>query len=90
MNTYLTTKNDDVDLGQDIPPIEQKEHKFGFFEKFLAIWITICMGIGILFSVYWPKFGETLNTWNLFDGWRGGIGINIPIGMMLAAILVSA
>lgn len=72
------------------PIIAQKEPKLGIFEKFLALWVALCMGIGILLSVYLPKFGETLNNWNLFESWRGGIGINIPIGICLFFMMYPA
>jgi ACR3 family arsenite transporter len=72
------------------PSVAQKEHKLGFFEKFLALWIVICMGIGILLSRYLPIIGETLNNWNLFENWRGGIGINIPIGVCLFFMMYPA
>jgi ACR3 family arsenite transporter len=71
-------------------PITQKEHKLGFFEKLLAVWVVLCMGMGILLSIYLPKFGETLNNWNLFETWRGGIGINIPIGICLFFMMYPA
>ncbi len=72
------------------PSIEQEERKLGFFEKFLALWVVLCMGIGILLSRYVPIIGETLNNWNLFESWRGGIGINIPIGICLFFMMYPA
>jgi len=90
VKTYLTTQNTEVKIDQDVSSSEQKETKLGFFEKFLAIWVAVCMGIGILFSIYWPKFGETLNNLNLFEGWRGSIGINIPIGICLFFMMYPA
>jgi ACR3 family arsenite transporter len=70
--------------------VDQREHKLGFFEKFLALWVVICMGIGILIARYLPIVGETLNNWNLFETWRGGIGINIPIGICLFFMMYPA
>jgi ACR3 family arsenite transporter len=72
------------------PIIAQKESKLGFFEKFLALWVALCMGIGILISRYLPIFGETLNNWNMLESWRGGIGINIPIGICLFLMMYPA
>jgi ACR3 family arsenite transporter len=74
----------------DIVESTQKKHKLGFFEKFLALWVAICMGIGIILAKYAPIIGDTLNSWNMFEGWRGGIGINIPIGICLFLMMYPA
>ncbi|MCK5297879.1 MAG: arsenic resistance protein, partial [Candidatus Heimdallarchaeota archaeon] len=54
------------------------------------LWVVLCMGIGILLSRYAPIFGESLNNLNLFEAWRGGIGINIPIGICLFFMMYPA
>ncbi len=93
VNQEISLEEDDssIKASQIIDPTEvQKEHKLGFFEKLLAVWVVLCMGIGILLSVYLPKFGETLNNWNFFESWRGGIGINIPIGICLFLMMYPA
>ncbi|MHA1532985.1 MAG: arsenic resistance protein [Candidatus Heimdallarchaeota archaeon] len=77
-------------LNGDSPTIEQEERKLGFFEKFLALWVVLCMGIGILLSRYVPIIGETLNNLNLLEAWRDGIGINIPIGICLFFMMYPA
>ena len=43
--------------------IADEDHKLSFFEKFLALWVVICMGVGILIARYLPIVGETLNNW---------------------------
>ncbi len=70
--------------------LENEEHKLGFFEKLLAVWVALCMGLGILLSHFAPQFGTALNSLNLFEGWRGGIGINIPIGICLFFMMYPA
>ncbi|HUT80186.1 MAG TPA: arsenic resistance protein [Candidatus Bathyarchaeia archaeon] len=81
----------DKDITSEIleQPVK-KESKLKFFEKFLAIWVVICMGVGILFSRVWPAFGAALNSVNIFDNWRGGMGINIPIGICLFFMMYPA
>ena len=61
----------------------EKEHKLGFFEKFLALWVMLCMGIGILLSRYLPIIGDTLSGWTVYN-------INIPIGICLFFMMYPA
>ena len=98
MNKLVSVENEannkenqaEILVNGDSPNIEQEERKLGFFEKFLALWVVLCMGIGILLSRYAPIFGESLNNLNLFEAWRGGIGINIPIGICLFFMMYPA
>lgn len=60
-----------------------KEHKLSIFEKYLALWVAICMGIGILLSQFVPIIGETLNSWQINN-------INIPIGICLFFMMYPA
>ncbi|NHJ06016.1 MAG: arsenical-resistance protein [Candidatus Heimdallarchaeota archaeon] len=61
----------------------EKEHKLGVFEKYLALWVAICMAIGILLSQFVPIIGETLNSWQVSN-------INIPIGICLFFMMYPA
>ncbi|MBN1329256.1 MAG: arsenic resistance protein [Candidatus Heimdallarchaeota archaeon] len=87
--TIENISKDENILGITKQPID-KESKLKLFEKFLALWVLICMGVGILLSRVWPAFGSTLNSINLFDEWRGGIGINVPIGICLFFMMYPA
>ena len=60
-----------------------KEHKLGIFEKYLALWVALCMGIGILLSQFVPIIGNTLESWQVQD-------INIPIGICLFFMMYPA
>ena len=49
------------------------------------------MGFGILMSIDKLSIvGETLGSWNMFDQWRAGTGINIPIGICLFFMMYPA
>ncbi|UYP44055.1 hypothetical protein NEF87_000340 [Candidatus Lokiarchaeum ossiferum] len=64
--------------------VEQAEgKKISFFEKFLAIWVALCILVGILLSVTIPGIGETLNSWAIR-------GISIPIGVCLFLMMYPA
>ncbi len=53
------------------------------FEKYLALWVALCMGLGLLLSQTIPGIGETINSWN----YRG---ISIPIGICLFLMMYPA
>jgi arsenite transporter len=53
------------------------------FEKYLAVWVALCMGIGILLSQTVPGLGETINSWQIR-------GISIPIGICLFLMMYPA
>lgn len=88
-NTEIVEEQQESDSVQGEPTLE-KERNLGFFEKFLALWVAICMGLGIILARYAPQFGNALNSLNLFEGWRGGIGINLPIGICLFFMMYPA
>jgi ACR3 family arsenite transporter len=55
----------------------------GFFEKYLAVWVALCMGIGLLLSQYFPVLSQVINSWQVK-------GISIPIGICLFLMMYPA
>ncbi len=53
------------------------------FEKFLALWVVLCMAFGLLLSQTVPGIGETINSWQIR-------GISIPIGICLFLMMYPA
>jgi arsenite transporter len=53
------------------------------FEKYLAVWVALCMGFGLFLSKYVPGIGETIDSWQ----YRG---ISIPIGICLFLMMYPA
>ena len=53
------------------------------FEKYLAVWVALCMGLGLLLSIFIPSVGETINSWQIR-------GISIPIGICLFLMMYPA
>jgi ACR3 family arsenite transporter len=50
--------------------VSGKDSKLGWIEKLLAVWVVICIAIGLLLGKYFPDFSQNL-------------GIGIPIGLFL-------
>jgi len=55
---------------------ERKEVSLGLFEKYLTLWIAICIIIGLLLGMFFPAFGQTLDALKFAQ-------LSIPIGICL-------
>lgn len=47
-----------------------------FFDKFLSVWVLLCMGVGILLGHFIPGFGTFLSSLEVFK-------VNIPIAVLI-------
>jgi ACR3 family arsenite transporter len=54
----------------------KKEANLGIFEKYLTLWIAICIIIGLLVGKFLPQFGELMNSLRYSK-------LSIPIGILL-------
>ena len=63
--------------------MSEKEKKLGVFEKFLPIWIALCIVFGILLSQVVPGISEAINALQMG-------GISIPIGICLFLMMYPA
>ncbi len=59
------------------------EVKLGFFEKYLAVWVLLCMIIGLLLSQFVPQLSLAINDLQF-------AGISIPIGVCLFLMMYPA
>lgn len=62
--------------------MSEEKHISGY-EKYLALWVALCMGVGILLSVYLPGISNTIDSWQIR-------GISIPIGICLFLMMYPA
>ncbi|MBC8230142.1 arsenic resistance protein [bacterium] len=53
------------------------------FEKYLALWVALCMVIGVVLSQTVPGISETIDSWQIR-------GISIPIGICLFLMMYPA
>ena len=54
----------------------KRETSLGIFEKYLTLWIAICIVIGLLFGRFLPQFGEFMDSLKFRQ-------LSIPIGILL-------
>ena len=59
------------------------DKKISFFEKYLALWVLLCMALGIILSQIVPDVSKTINSWQIS-------GISIPIGICLFLMMYPA
>jgi ACR3 family arsenite transporter len=62
---------------------EKTEVKLGVFEKYLVVWVALCMVIGLMLSQYIPALSVAINSWQIG-------GISIPIGVCLFLMMYPA
>jgi ACR3 family arsenite transporter len=72
-------------MSDEIPESKQQlpRKELNTFEKFLPIWIGICMILGIILAQIVPGISESINSWNI-------AGISIPIGICLFLMMYPA
>ncbi len=54
-----------------------------FFDKYLTVWVALCIGIGIVLSLVIPGIGEAINAFSIGK-------ISIPIGICLFLMMYPA
>ena len=57
-------------------PHNNEEVSLGLFEKYLTVWIAICIAVGLLLGRFLPAFGQYLDSLKFGQ-------ISIPIGILL-------
>jgi ACR3 family arsenite transporter len=62
---------------------DDKKAELGIFEKYLAVWVAVCMAIGLLLSQYLPGLSQAIDSWQVR-------GISIPIGICLFLMMYPA
>jgi len=63
--------------------LKSLEKNISFFEKYLALWVALCMILGIILSQVLPDISQAIDSWNI-------IGISIPIGICLFLMMYPA
>jgi ACR3 family arsenite transporter len=62
---------------------EESTPQLGIFERYLAMWVVACMGIGLVLSQYFPALSIWINDLQIS-------GISIPIGVCLFLMMYPA
>ncbi len=62
---------------------EEMGRSINYFEKFLTVWVGVCIVLGIVLSQIIPAISTAIESWNF-------VGINIPIGICLFLMMYPA
>ncbi len=55
---------------------EVKSNDLGFFERYLTLWVGICIIVGVLIGRLWPAFPNTLSQWEYAQ-------VSIPVAILI-------
>jgi arsenite transporter len=61
-----------------IPPVSQPK-RLAFFERYLTVWVLLCMGVGVAFGRVLPGVTSALSQLEFSRGSQ----VNVPIGILL-------
>ena len=60
---------------------ERSSKSMGVFERYLTLWVIVCIGIGIFLGKFAPSFATTLDGFAIYV--KGAPVISIPIAVAL-------
>jgi len=63
--------------------VTEQKPQLSFFEKYLAVWVIACMGVGLVLSQYMPGLSQAIDSWQIR-------GISVPIGICLFLMMYPA
>ena len=56
--------------------MEKEKKTIGFFQKYLTVWVLLCMGVGVLIGHFLPSVGSFLSSLEIAS-------VNIPIAVLI-------
>jgi ACR3 family arsenite transporter len=56
--------------------VEDKTKNIGFFEKYLTVWVGICIAAGVIIGRLWPAVPNTLSQWEYAQ-------VSIPVAVLI-------
>ncbi len=59
----------------------QKKSGMGFFERYLTVWVLLCIGLGVFIGKAAPQMAQTLDSFSLYV--NGAPVVSIPIAICL-------
>ena len=60
-------------------PASAERKRLGFFERYLTVWVLLCMAVGVAFGKSFPSLTATLSKLEFGSGSQ----VNVPIGVLL-------
>src|SRR6056297_892532 len=66
---------EELDMTKD-KDVQEETKEISFFEKYLSIWVGLCIIAGVLIGRFWPTFPNTLNQWEYAQ-------VSIPVAVLI-------
>lgn len=63
-------------MSEELKAKQQEEKGIGFFEKYLTVWVGICIIAGVIIGRVWPAFPNTLSQWEYAQ-------VSIPVAVLI-------
>ncbi|HHW14062.1 MAG TPA: ACR3 family arsenite efflux transporter [Firmicutes bacterium] len=55
---------------------ENPKKGLGFFERYLSVWVAVCIGVGVLLGQVWPAFPQTLSRFTYAQ-------VSLPVAILI-------
>jgi arsenite transporter len=69
----------DLEQMNNASPTPDAPKRLAFFERYLTVWVLLCMGVGVAFGKGLPDLTANLSKWEFGQGSQ----VNVPIGLLL-------
>jgi ACR3 family arsenite transporter len=67
---------------------EASERQLDFFERYLSMWVLLCMGAGIIIGKLLPGLTKTVSEWQIGKGSRVNVAIAVLIWLMIYPMML--
>jgi len=66
------------------PSLERTEKRLNLFERYLSVWVGLCMVVGVVLGTWLPGFMATLRGWEFSRDSQ----INVPIAILIWLMII--
>lgn len=77
----------DIAMASD-PPVESLEKRLNLFERYLTIWVALCMIVGVLLGKSAPGVVQWLRAWEFGEGSHVNAAIAVLIWFMIIPMMM--
>ncbi|MEK7335876.1 MAG: arsenical-resistance protein, partial [Nitrospirota bacterium] len=71
-------------MNSALPSSSSSEKRLNIFERYLTVWVGLCIVAGILVGQVFPSLVSTFRSWELGEGSH----INLPIAVLIWLMII--
>lgn len=68
--------------------VEGSEKQLDFFERYLSVWVLVCMGAGIALGKLFPDLTGRVSRWQFGQGSQVNVAIAVLIWLMIYPMML--